>query len=176
MSKCLMLVCLCLLLVGGCSSTNIIEKKTNEVTELQNTGAYDVVNLTVSYKAPEGWEVNEDTWKTWIAGWQNDYREEMRAECYKKLQFMDDAAKATGAVVSCDIYEMDKGGFSGIGGNGYARAFVLIKNSKGKVIFEGKLEGTGGNSGFESATSQGRMKFAVLNLARQIADILENGA
>lgn len=175
MTRCL-IAAFALLLVAACSSKNIIEQKTNEVTELQSTGAYDVVNLTASFKPPEGWEVNDETFKTWIVGWQNDYREEMRAECYKKLTFMDDAAKATGATVSCDIYEMDKGGFSGIGGNGYARAFVLIKNAKGKVIFEGKLEGTGGNSGFESATSQGRMKFAVLNLARQIADILENGA
>ncbi len=50
-----------------------------------------------------------------------------------------------------------------------------VLTDSGPNHLDAKLEGTGANSGFESTVVRGRMKFAVLNLAREIANILENG-
>ncbi|MCA8910888.1 MAG: hypothetical protein KDB82_04240 [Planctomycetes bacterium] len=169
---------LCLLALfafSGCSSQNIIEMKEQNTTALQNTGAYTVVPLKVDFKPPVAWEIDPDEWKAWVDLWKVDFREELRTECYKTLEFVDSKEEADGAVVECTVYEMDKGGFSGFGGNGFARAHITVTDQDGKLLYDAKLEGTGANSGFESAVAEGRLKFAILNLARQIADVLENG-
>ena len=171
---CLLCV-LTLFAISGCTSKNIIELNTQETTALQNTGAYTVLPLEVSFKAPQAWDIDPNEWQAWVDTWKIDFREELRTECYKTLEFVDSKDEATGSWVQCTIYEMDKGGFSGFGGNGFARAQIVVTNQDGKVLYDAKLEGTGANSGFESTVVRGRMKFAVLNLARQIADILENG-
>lgn len=171
----LLLAAACAIALCGCSSKNIIELNTVETRELQNTGSYYVLPLEVSFKPPLAWDIPDDEWKLWVEQWRLDYKTELQAECYKKLVFVDSVSDNEAAVVSCDIYEMDKGGFSGIGGNGFARARIVVNSMEGRVIYDAKLEGTGANSGFESAVIKGRMKFAVLNLARQIADTLETG-
>ena len=166
---------LCLIVLGGCSSKNIIEEKTRNVSALRTTGSYYVMPLEVTFKPPQAWEISEAEWKDWVDTWKIDFREEMRNECYKTLEFPESAEGLDGAVVRCEIYEMDKGGFSGFGGNGFARAHITIVDLDGKTIYDAKLEGTGANSGFESTVVRGRMKFAVLNLARQISDVMEDG-
>jgi hypothetical protein len=50
-----------------------------------------------------------------------------------------------------------------------------VKDSDGKIIYDARLEGTGSTSGFESTITRGRLKYAILDLARQIAAILEGG-
>lgn len=166
---------LSMFVLAGCSSRNIVEMNQQNTTALQNTGSYSVLPLEVSFKAPQAWEIDPEEWKTWVDLWKIEFREELRTECYKTLRFVDSKEEATGAWVQCTVYEMDKGGFSGFGGNGFARSHIIVTDQDGKVIYDAKIEGTGANSGFESAVVQGRLKFAILNLAREIADVLENG-
>lgn len=165
---------LCAIALGGCSSKNIIEVNTQETSELQGIGKYYVAPLEVSFKPPAAWEISDDEWNLWVEEWRVDYKSELRAECLKTVEFVDSPEAAEGAVVTIDVYEMDKGGFSGFGGNGFARAHIIVRNGD-KVLYDARLEGTGANSGFESAVTRGRMKFAILNLARQISDVLEEG-
>lgn len=171
----LCLALLALLAFSGCSSRNVVEMNTQNTAALQVTGSYYVLPLEVEFKPPQAWEIEQAEWQAWVDTWKIDFREELRTECYKTLTFVDRADKADGAVVRCVIYEMDKGGFSGFGGNGFARAHITVTDQDGKTIYDARLEGTGANSGFESTVVRGRMKFAVLNLAREIANVLENG-
>lgn len=162
------------LALGGCSSKNIIEMNAQETTELRNTGKYYVAPLEVSFRPPAAWEIGGDEWDLWVEGWQVDYKSELRAETLKTVEFVESADQAEGAVVTIDVYEMDNGGFAGFGGNGFARAHIIVRDGD-RVLYDAKLEGTGANSGFESAVTRGRMKFAILNLARQIGEILDEG-
>jgi hypothetical protein len=167
----------CVLLLAGCgSSRGVIEESGVDTDELRRTPEYYVLPLTVSYKPPLDWELTEEDWADWAAGWQLDYRQELRTECYKTLNFIPDVEQARGVYVKCDIYEMDKGGFATFGGGGYARAHVVIVDSRtNAVLYDGKIEGKGSSGAFETATAQGRLKFGVLNVARLIAERLETG-
>lgn len=162
------------LALSGCSSKNIIEMNTQETSELREIGKYYAAPLEVSFDPPAAWEISNDEWELWVEGWRVDYKSELRAECLKTIEFVDSAEDAEGAVVTIDVYEMDNGGFAGFGGNGFARAHVRVVDGD-RVLYDAKLEGTGANSGFESAVTRGRMKFAILNLARQICEVLEDG-
>jgi hypothetical protein len=164
-----------MLLLCGCSSRNVIEETTVNTNALKATEDYYVLPLDVTFKAPTAWEISNEEWNNWVDRWKIDFREELTTECFKTLHFIDKPEDAKGVTVSCTVYEMDKGGFSGFGGNGFARAHIVIKEADGKVLYDSKLEGTGGNSGFESAVAAGRLKFAILNLARQIAEVMERG-
>lgn len=164
-----------LIVLCGCSARNVIEETTVNTNALKATENYYIMPLEVTFKAPVAWEIKDDEWKNWVDRWKIDFREELRTECFKSLHFIDKPEDAKGATVTCTVYEMDKGGFSGFGGNGFARAHIVIKETDGKVLYDSRLEGTGGNSGFESAVAAGRLKFAILNLARQIADVMEKG-
>ena len=170
-----LLLGLSLLALTACSSRNIVELNTQNTTALQITGSYFVLPLEVDFNPPQAWEIPDDEWDLWVEHWKIDYKEELKAECYKNIEFVDSVDAGEGAHVTCKIYEMDNGGFSGFGGNGFARAHITVIDENGKTIYDAKLEGTGANSGFESAVTRGRLKFAILNLARQIADVLENG-
>ncbi len=162
--------------IGGCGGRSIIDEKTRETNRLEMTGAYEVTGLTVSFKPLQDWEIPDEEWRLWVAGWSVDFQKEMNSECYKNITHIKDASEATKSYVECDIYEMDKGGSFGVGGAGFARANVRITDAKtGEVLYEGKLEGKGSSGVFETATAQGRFKFSVLNLARQISDLLETG-
>jgi hypothetical protein len=171
----LTLALLAAMLLGACSARNVVELNTVNRAALQTTGSFYVLPLEIDFRPPQAWEIADDEWDLWIEHWKLDYRKELKDDCYKNLVFIDSADEADGAIVRCVVYEMDKGGFSGFGGNGFARAHITVTDRDGKAIYDAKLEGTGANSGFESAVVRGRMKFAVLNLARQIADVLENG-
>lgn len=163
------------LLLAACSSRNIVEENVRNKPALQTTGSYYVLPLEVDFRPPQAWEITDDDWNLWIERWKIDYKEELMAECLKKLEFVDSVDAVEGPYVTCKVYEMDNGGFSGFGGNGFARAQIMVIDENGKTIYDAKLEGTGANSGFESTVTKGRLKFAILNLARQIADVLENG-
>ncbi len=166
---------LLLVALGACSTRHIVEETTVNSGALRDTGAYAVAPLAIDFRPPQAWEIPADEWELWVAGWQVDYKKELLAECYKDLRFVDDKAGDGRAVVECRVYTMDKGGFAGFGGDGMARAHVVVRDAAGRTIYDGKLEGRGGNAAFESVTTQGRMKFSVLNIARQIADLLEDG-
>lgn len=163
------------LLLTACSARNIVEENTRNQVALQTTGSYYVLPLEFDFRPPQAWEISDDEWNLWVEHWKIDYKEELKAECYKNIEFADSVEASEGPYVTCKIYEMDNGGFSGFGGNGFARAHITVIDENGKAIYDGKLEGTGANSGFESTVTRGRLKFAVLNLARQISDLLENG-
>ncbi|MCC7507922.1 MAG: hypothetical protein IT464_00935 [Planctomycetes bacterium] len=164
------------LALASCGGRTVIDEKTRETNRLEMTGAYEVTELQVSFKPLQDWEITDEEWRLWVAGWRVDYQKEMNSECYKDIKHIKDASEATKAYVECDIYEMDKGGSFGVGGAGFARANVKITDAKtGEVLYEGKLEGKGSSGVFETATAQGRFKFSVLNLARQISDLLETG-
>ena len=163
------------LLLSACSSQSIVEETTRNKVALQTTGSYFVLPLEVDFRPPQAWEIADDEWNLWVEHWKIDFKEELRAECMKTLEFVDSVNEGEGAFVKCVVYEMDNGGFSGFGGNGFARARITVIDENGKAIYDAKLEGTGANSGFESAVTRGRLKFAILNLARQIADVIEDG-
>ncbi|MBX3459180.1 MAG: hypothetical protein KF696_04310 [Planctomycetes bacterium] len=173
---CLLGLC-ALLCVASCGSRNVIHEQTRESRRLEAQGAYDVAKLEVTFKPHQDWEVTEEEWSIWVTGWRGDYKKELMSECYKEMHFIDAAGTATRPVVTCEIYEMDKGGSFGVGGAGFARANVKIVDPKsGEVWYDGKLEGKGSSGVFETATAQGRFKFSVLSLARQIADLMETGS
>lgn len=163
------------LLLSACSSQNIVEETTRNKVALQTTGSYYALPLEVDFRPPQAWEIADDDWDLWIEQWQLDYKTELKTECLKSIEFVDSIDEGEGAYVTCKVYEMDNGGFSGFGGNGFARAEITVIDENGKTIYDAKLEGTGANSGFESTVTKGRLKFAILNLARQIADVLANG-
>ena len=170
-----LLLGLCLLALTACSSRNIVELNTQNKPALQTTGTYYVLPLQVDFRPPQAWEISDDEWDLWVEHWKIEYKEELMNDSIKNLEFVDNEEEADGAFVSCVVYEMDNGGFSGFGGNGFARAQVTVQDENGNTIYDAKLEGTGANSGFESAVTRGRMKFAILNLARQIADVIDHG-
>lgn len=169
-----MFAVLALATLTGCSSRNIVELNTQDVSALAGHDTYFVAPLEIAFDPPAAWEISDDDWDLWVEGWRVDYKAELREECRKTLEFVESAETANGPVVTCEIYEMDKGGFAGFGGNGFARAHIVIRDGN-DVLYDARLEGTGANSGFEGAVVQGRMKFAVLNLAREIADVIEDG-
>lgn len=161
-------------LVAGCTTKNVIETNENKVGSLTAANEYYVRPLVVSFKAPEGWEVTADTWAAWLQQWQNEYDLELRKECRKQLLNIDaDAKQDKGYVVACDIYEMESGGFVGVGGKAYARAKVkIVDAADGTVLFDGKLQG----SSSTETSVEGRLNGAVNDLAEEIARILMQGA
>lgn len=179
MKRTILIVTVVLAMLGGgaCGSRNVIHEKTRESTRLEMQGAFDISKLEVTFTPHQDWEVTEEEWSIWVIGWRGDYKKELMSECYKEMHFIDDPATATRPVVTCEIYEMDKGGSFGVGGTGFARANVkIVDPANGDVLYEGKLEGKGSSGVFETATAQGRFKFSVLSLARQIADLMETGS
>lgn len=168
------LLALTLTFVAGCATTNVIEKNENKVGSLTAANEYYVRPLVVSFKAPEGWEVSPETWASWLQQWQKEYNLELRKECRKQLLNIDaDAKQEKGYVVSCDIYEMESGGFVGVGGKAYARAKVkIVDAADGTVLFDGKLQG----SSSTETSVEGRLNGAVNDLAEEIARILMQGA
>lgn len=175
MTRTLMVIAavLALLAGGACSSRAVVNESTREAKLIRDTEKFDVGELQVSFKPLADWEIDEEEWRLWVAGWSVDYQKEMNAECNKSLNHINEPTKPTQAYVTCDIYEMDKGGSFGVGGAGFARANVKITDAAGAVLYEAKLEGKGSSGVFETATAQGRFKFSVLNLARQISDLLD---
>jgi hypothetical protein len=166
-----------LLAAGACSSRSVVDESTREAEVIRDTEKFDIVELQVSFTPLADWEITDEEWRLWVAGWSVDYQKEMNSECHKMLNHIDTAAKPGNTYVTCDIYEMDKGGSFGVGGSGFARANVKIVDIKsGAVLYEAKLEGKGSSGVFETATAQGRFKFSVLSLARQISDLLETGS
>ncbi|MCC6465204.1 MAG: hypothetical protein IT463_07700 [Planctomycetes bacterium] len=163
--------------VMGCSSRRVIEEKTLDANALKSASDYYVRPITFSFKPPADWEIEPSKWNEWKNSWEKDFNEEIRNECYKSVKFVgSDSAVQSGVVVTCDVYDMDKGGWAGWGGVGWARASIVMKDAaSGKVLYEGKLQGDGSNSGFESNTVGGRLKFGIINVARQIADLAETG-
>lgn len=168
------LLALTLTFVAGCATANVIEKSENKVGSLTAANEYYVRPLMVSFKAPEGWEVGPETWAAWLQQWQKEYDLELRKECRKQLLNIDaDAKQEKGYVVSCDIYEMESGGFAGVGGKAYARARVrIVDAADGTVLFDGKLQG----SSSTETSVEGRLIGAVNDLAEEIARILMQGA
>lgn len=163
------------LLLAGCSSRNIIEERERNEVALVETQTYVVRPLKITFKPPQAWEIDDTRWSAMVASWQADYVEELRRKCYKTLRFVTEADEAKdGPAVTCEVYEMDKGGFGGFGGHGFARAHIVIQGDA-KALYDAKLEGQGSNAGFEGAAVGGRMKFAVLNVARQLAAVMNNG-
>lgn len=162
------------LLAVACTNNQVIETKENKVGTLTSANEYLVKPLQVSFKAPEGWNTSAETWAGWLQQWRNEFDGELRKECRKTLTNIEaDAKPAKGYVVECDVYEMESGGFAGVGGTGYARAKVKITDvADGTVLFEGKLQGTS-----TTATSvEGRLTGSVNDLAEKIAEILMQGA
>lgn len=174
MRKLCWLLVLVAVLTTGCTTTNVIETNANKVGSLTAANEYYLRPLVVSFKAPEGWEVSPDTWAAWLQQWQNEYDLELRKECRKQLLNIDaDAKQEKGYVVSCDIYEMESGGFAGVGGKAYARAKVrIVDAANGDVLFDGKLQG----SSSTETSVEGRLNGAVNDLAEEIARILMQGA
>lgn len=169
----LLIALLTTLLAAACTNNQVIETRENKVGSLTSANEYLVKPLQVSFKAPEGWGVTQGTWDAWLQQWRNEYDGELRKECRKTLTNIEaDAKPAKGYVVECDIYEMESGGFAGVGGKGYARAKVKITDvADGAVLFDGKLEGTS-----TTATSaEGRLTSSVNDLAEKIAEILMQG-
>jgi hypothetical protein len=159
----------------GCSTRDVVQLNTENKAALAHTSEYNVSLLRFTFRRPHAWEISDDDWKQWNEQWQIDFREELRTDCFKSLNFPQPQQKPPGALVTCTIYEMDRGGTGDIGGDGFARAHVVVKDGDGKVIYDAKLEGIGANSGFDSTITRGRLKFAIIDLARQVADILEKG-
>lgn len=179
MARTLLLLIACVAMLGGgaCTGRAVVDESTRESNRISEIGSFEVTELTVSFKPLADWEITEEEWRLWVAGWAVDYQKEMNAECTKTLKHIQEPTKPSKVYVSCDIYEMDKGGSFGVGGSGFARANVKIVDTvSGDVLYEGKLEGKGSSGVFETATAQGRFKFSVLNLARQICDLLETGS
>ncbi|MBX3474829.1 MAG: hypothetical protein KF754_10630 [Planctomycetes bacterium] len=170
----LLLLAVSLTCLGGCATTSVIEKNENKVGSLTAANEYYLRPLAVSFKAPEGWAVSKETWDAWLQQWQNEYNLELRKECRKTLLNIDaDAKQEKGYVVTCDIYEMDSGGFAGVGGKAYARAKVrIVDAADGTVLFDGKLQGTSTTE----PSVEGRLNGAVNDLAEEIARILMQGA
>ena len=174
MKRMLAILCTTLALCG-CSSRDVVELNTENQAALATTDTFYVTPLSIAFRLPHAWEISDTEWKDWAAQWQLDFREELRTECFKSLYFTEPRQKSPGTTVTCTIYEMDRGGSGNLGSDGFARAHVVVKDANGKVIYDAKLEGTGANAGFEIAVIQGRLKFAILDLARQVADVLERG-
>lgn len=160
----------------ACSSRSVVKETTREAALIRDTEKFDVGALSVTFTPLADWEVTDEEWRLWVAGWAVDYQKELNAECHKSLTHLAADASPTQTVVTCEIYEMDKGGSFGVGGAGFARANVKITDTAGAVLYEAKLEGKGSSGVFETATAQGRFKFSVLSLARQISDLLETGS
>jgi hypothetical protein len=167
---------LTLVAAGACSSRSVVNESTRETRLIRDTEKFDVAELKVSFTPLADWEITDEEWRLWVAGWNVDYQKEMNTECHKTLNHIEEGTKPANACVTCDIYEMDKGGSFGVGGSGFARANVKIVDTAGAVLYEAKLEGKGSSGVFETATAQGRFKFSVLSLARQISDLLETGS
>jgi hypothetical protein len=161
--------------LGGCSSRDVIELKVENQPALALTDDYNVSLLRFTFRQPHAWEINDDDWKAWVEQWQVDFREELRTECFKSLHFPEPHQTPAGATVTCAIYEMDRGGSGNAGTSGFVRAHVVVKDGDGKIIYDARLEGAGSTAGFESTITRGRLKYAILDLARQVADVLENG-
>jgi hypothetical protein len=172
----MLIAAVALVVAGACSSRSVVNESTREAKLIRDTEKFDVAELKVSFTPLADWEVTDEEWRLWVAGWNVDYQKEMNTECHKTLHHIDELTKPTNTYVTCDIYEMDKGGSFGVGGSGFARANVKIVDTKGVVLYDAKLEGKGSSGVFETATAQGRFKFSVLSLARQISDLLETGS
>lgn len=162
-----------LLCGAGCTTNQVVEKNENKVGSLTAANEYYLRPMTVSFKAPESWGVTKETWDAWLQQWQNEYNLELRKECRKTLINIEAEAKQDkGYVVQCDVYEMDSGGFAGVGGSGYARAKVKITDAAdGTVLFDGKLQGTSSTQ----TSAEGRLNGAISELAEEIALILMQG-
>ena len=176
MFRTLIMVTVALALVStvACSSRSVVNESTREAEQIRDTEKFDIAELKVSFTPLADWEITDEEWRLWVAGWSVDYQKELNAECHKTLNHIK--AEPANTYVTCDIYEMDKGGSFGVGGSGFARANVKITDTAGTVLYEAKLEGKGSSGVFETATAQGRFKFSVLSLARQISDLLETGS
>lgn len=166
---CLALVLLCC----GCSVTTVLEQKENKVGSLTSADEYLLRPLTVSFKVPESWGTTPEQWDAWLGLWRSEYERALRENCRKTLtNTAADAKPDKGYVVECDVYEMDSGGFAGVGGKGYARCRLYIYDAaNNNVLYDGKIEG--------QATSQtkaaDRLTGAIGDLAEQVAVILMQG-
>ncbi len=145
----------------GCSSKNVVKEGTRDETVLRDKASYTVAPLVIDFKPTAEWELSDEEWDLWVKGWQLDYKKEFGHECDKDYEFIDGDAEVT-----CVVTEIDK--------SGTARANVTIKDG-GTVIYEGVLEGVASNSVFEGITAEGRTKFAILNIARMVCDLMEVG-
>ncbi|MBE7491503.1 MAG: hypothetical protein HS108_07085 [Planctomycetes bacterium] len=159
---------------AGCTSNQVLEVNTNKVGSLTSANEYSVRPLRVTFRKPEAWTVTPEIWEAWLQQWQNTYILELRKNCRKSLISIDAEAKPEKAyVLECEIYEMDSGGFAGVGGSGYARARVKITDSAdGSVLFEGRLQGVSSTQ----TSAEGRLNGAVGELAEEIARVLMQGA
>jgi len=161
------------LLSCACSTTTILEQKENRVGSLTSADEYMLRPITVSFKAPPEWGASNEQWDAWVALWRQEFESELRARCRKTLTNTAlESSPRRGYVVECDVYDMNSGGFAGVGGRGYARGQLLVRDvDSGTVLYDGKIEGT--------ATSQtkaaDRLTAAVGDLASGVAIILMQG-
>jgi hypothetical protein len=166
-------ICCVLLLLAGCTTSHVIEQRVNKIGSLTATNEYQAYPLVIDWNRPEAWEITDAEWEAWSNGWIATFESEIKRHSRKPVLFLhpdEPVQDGQGPLVTCTIYEMQRGGWGGVGGKTQVRAHVKIVDGD-EVLYEARLIG----HGLTGTSAESRVGNAVSDLALRIATIMERG-
>lgn len=176
MSTRLALIAILALILTGCGyNSKVLEKSGSDQGALASARIFKVAAVEFKWVPSADWDVSGEDWEKRRKELSEAFTQEIKLECNKQVDVLKMDDKPTeGVLLGCIVYHADKGGW---GGTGVVRAEVSLTDIKtGKLLYKAKIEGTSRNAGYEGNSAWGRVKFGLINIAREACDVMEDGA
>lgn len=161
------------LLLGGCTGYSRVLEQTPPDKLLAAAKVYKVAPVSFTWTPPANWEVTGEEWEKERKTLSDAFRQEVKEESRKQVDILKLDDKPTeGVRVDCNVFAADCGGW---GSSGTIAAEVTLTDIKsGRVLYKGKLEGNSRNAGMEGKDSWGRFRVGLQNIAREVAEIMDD--
>ncbi|CAG0928022.1 hypothetical protein PLCT1_00573 [Planctomycetaceae bacterium] len=162
------------LLLFGCGSNSKVIEQSGDSNALAAAQVYKIATVNFKWAPPKDWEVTGEDWKKRSEELSDTFRQEFKEEAHKQADILKmDDKPTSGVLVTCNVINMDRGGW---GGTGNATAEVEMKDiASGKVLYKAKIEGNSRNAGYAGNTHWGRLKYSMINIARVAAEAAHKG-
>lgn len=165
--KILAVAALALLLAGCGGGHQVLFIETNNEKAMQESGEFYVRPLKIDVPPNPEWEIEPLDWDNKNREWKADFIKELVDSKGRRFQPLHQPPKE-GAIVELQILDMNIGHYS-LFSYDEARVFgyLTVTDAKsGELIFKATARGETTGAGYEAYTTGGRVKFALLDVAR----------
>jgi len=165
------LLLMSLFALAGCSSHQALLFEQSDAHALQSASEFHVKPVKIDVSVDPRWEIEKSDWDQKLREWSSAYMEELvKSKGRRCYELAPGTASSSGAIIELQVLDLEIGHHSLFS---YAPAklfgMLTITDAKsGRLIYRAKAKGETTGAGYEAYTTGGRVKFALLDVARAV--------